>query len=215
MRRSVTPYILVFVAIMAGLGWSIFHGRTEFSQLGAVRRVESAPSRIHARLLVRYDSPPVVEEEYRMSDIEGISTYEYRIRTDAGRQTTITAPPHAVFDVSFFFGKIDQLGVWNLMDKPPRGNTAVHYTIYVKQYADFQHGDRTITFTDPHYWATTGGRQFHIDLSQNSPRDLLRMSSTTLMDPRYEQIIAEFRKFGPQEFKERVEKARASAFAAK
>ncbi|MDP9025795.1 MAG: hypothetical protein M3N13_10530 [Candidatus Eremiobacteraeota bacterium] len=215
MRRSVAPFVVAFAVIMIVIGWYIYHSNNEFTHLASVARVKAAPSRIYARLLVHYDKPPVYEEEYRMQDVEGLSTFDYRIRTYDGKQITITAPPHAMYDVSFFFGKIDQLGVWTLMNRPPRGNSDVHYTIYVKQLADFQQGDRTVTFTDPHYWATTAGRQFHIDLSKNAPKDLLTMKSTTLADPRYAQVVTEFRAFGPATFKERVKKARASAFGTK
>ncbi len=212
MRRSVTPFILVFAIVMAILGWFVYHGRNEFSRLASVSRMKASPSQIYLRLLIHYDNPPVYEEEYRMKDIEGVSTFDYRIRTYNGKQITITAPAHAMYDVSFFYGKVDQQGIWKLVDKPPRGNASVHYTLYVKQLADYQQGDRTITFTDPHYWATTAGRQFQINLSKNSPTDLLKLQSTALADPRYQEIVAGFRAFGPPQFRERVAKARAAAF---
>ncbi|MEO9170015.1 MAG: hypothetical protein ABI282_08350 [Candidatus Baltobacteraceae bacterium] len=215
MRRSVAPFIVIFAAIMLVLGWFVYHGRNEFSHLSSISHARSAPSRIYVRLLIGYDKPPVYEEEYRMQDVEGVSTYDYRIRTYAGKQITITAPSRAMYDVSYFYGKVDQLGVWQIVNKPPLGNTAVHYTIYVKQLADYKQGTRTVTFTDPHYLATTAGRQFQIDLSKNDPRDLLKMKSTALADPRYAQIVSEFRKFGPPQFRARVEAARASAFGKK
>lgn len=204
--------ILVFAIIMAILGYRVYHGHTEFSRLGAVSHVIQAPSQIYCRLLVSYDKPPVYEEEYRMQDIEGMSTFEYRIRTYDGKQITIKAPPHEMYDVSYFYGKLDQDGVWQLVNQPPRGNTNVHYTVYVKQLADYKQGERTITFTDPHYWATTGGRQFQIDLSKNKPGDLLKMQSTVLENPHYLQIVNDFRDFGPDSFKARIARARASAF---
>lgn len=215
MRRSVTPFILVFAAIMLVLGWFVYHGRNEFSRLATVGHVKASPSRIYVRMTIDYDKPPVYQEEYRMQDIEGISTFDYRIRTYGGKQVTITAPPHAMYDVSFFFGKIVQLGVWKLTNKPDRGNDTAHYAIYVKQAADYREGDRTITFTDPHYWATTAGRQFHINLAKTSPNDLLKLQSSTLADPSYQQIVDEFHKFGPPSFRERVAAARASAFGTK
>jgi len=112
--------------------------------------------------------------------------------------------------VSFFFGKLVQDGVWDLMDKPPRGNTDAHYTVYVKQLADFKQGDRTITFTDPHYWATTAGRQYTIDLRKTNPNDLLKLSSTQLADPHYQEIVNDFRAFGPPAFRAKVAQVRAA-----
>ena len=211
MRRSVAPFIVAFAVIMAILGWFVYHGRNEFSRLASVGHVKASPSQIYVRMLVHYDKPPIYEEEYRMQDVEGLSTFDYRIRTYDGKQVTITAPPHAMYDVSYFFGKIDQLGVWQIVNQPPRGDTNAHYTIYVKQLADYKQGDRTITFTDPHYWATTAGRQFQINLAKNNPKDLLKMQSSSLADPRYAEIVDEFRKFGPPAFRERVAKARAAA----
>jgi hypothetical protein len=114
-----------------------------------------------------------------------------------------------MYDVSFFFGRLDQDGVWQIVNQPPRGNTDVHYTVYVKQLADFKQGDRTITFTDPHYWATTAGRQYSIDLSKESPNDLLKLKSTELADDRY-QKVDDFRSFGPESFRTKIADARAS-----
>ena len=56
-------------------------------------------------------------------------------------------------------------------------------------------GQRTVTFTNPQYWATKAGRQFEIDLSKGVPKDLLRMQSSQVADPRYEQIVIDFREF--------------------
>lgn len=213
MRRFPVGWaLLIFVIIMAVIGWRVYYGRTEFSRVNTVSHVQHAPSELYARLLVAYDKPPVYEEEYKMQDVEGVSTFNYRIRTYNGKQLTITAPPAQMYDVSFFFGSLDQDGVWQLMNQPPRGDTTVHYTVYVKQLADYKKGERTITFTDPHFWATTAGRQFNIDLSKNSPKDLLKMQSSSLADPHYEKIVNDFRDFGPPVFKERIARARAAAF---
>ncbi|MBV8654905.1 MAG: hypothetical protein JO160_02600, partial [Candidatus Eremiobacteraeota bacterium] len=79
--------------------------------------------------------------------------------------------------------------------------------------ADYKQGERTVTFTDPHYWAVTAGRQYSIDLSKQSPNDLLKMQSTAVADPRYEQIVRDFREFGPDEFRANVAAAQARARA--
>jgi len=103
-----------------------------------------------------------------------------------------------------------QDGVWDLMNRPPRGDTSVHYTIYVKQKADFKQGDRTVTFTDPHYWATTAGRQYTIDLRKTNPNDLLKLQGTQLADPRYQKVVDDFRAFGPPNFRAKIAALRAS-----
>ena len=150
-----------------------------------------------------------------MQDVEGVSTFQYRIRSYNCREITIKAPPSAITDVSFFFGKLEQDGIWQMTDKSPLPNASATYTVYVKQLADYKQGDRTVTFTDPHYWAVTAGHQFHIDLSKQNPNDLLKMQSAAIADPRYEQVVRDFRQFGPDEFRKNVETAQARARMAK
>ena len=210
MRRFSIPLAIAIFSIVAiVIGWFVY-APGELATWQKIGIASKAPSRIYARMSIRYDKPPIYEEEYAMSDIEGVSTFEYRIRGYSGKQITITAPPAAVYDVSFFFGKLQQDGVWRLMNKPPRGNTTAHYTIYVKQVVDFKHGSRTITFTDPHYWATTAGRQYHIDLSKQKPTDLLTLTGTALADPHYAKVVADFRAFGPKAFRSKIARVRAS-----
>jgi hypothetical protein len=204
--------ILVFSVAMGIWGYN-FYSPAEFGRLHSVAHVRSAPSRLYARLLVRYPKPPIFEEEYRMSDVEGVSTFDYRIRGFNGRQVTVTAPKAAVYDVSFFFGKLVQDKVWELVDLPPRPDPDAYYTVYVQQFADFKNGDRTVKFTNPQYWATTAGRQFAIDLSKQNANDLLKLQSTSLANPHYQAVVDDFRAFGPDEFRRNVENARARVLA--
>jgi hypothetical protein len=208
-RYPVTIFIVVLSAITAAFIFLQFRN-AETAKVNQVVDVTKQRSEIYARMLVHYDKPPVYEEEWRLQDVEGVSTYEYRIRGYNGKQITITAPKRRMYDVSFFFGRLDQDGVWQIVNQPPRGNTDVHYTVYVKQLADFKQGDRTITFTDPHYWATTAGRQYSIDLSKESPNDLLKLKSTELADDRYQKVVDDFRSFGPESFRTKIADARAS-----
>ncbi len=215
MRRSPLALILTVVSIALVFIGVLVTWKGATKRMDAVARIGNAPSVIHARLTIRYDKPPIYEEEYRMQDVQGVSSFDYRIRTYAGKQITIAAPKRKVFDVSFFFGALDQDGVWKLVDQPPRGNTAIHYTVYVKQQVDFKQGERTITFTDPHYWATTAGQQFNIDLSKNAPSDLLKMKSTALANPHYQMVVNDFLTFGPPSFRKRIEAVRAQLHAPK
>jgi len=206
--------IFIFT-VAAGVWGYFFYTAGEMRRIADVAHVSKAPSELYARMLVRYDKPPIYEEEYRMQDVEGVSTFTYRVRGYNGRQVTVTAPPAAVYDVSFFFQRLDQIGVWQIVNKPPLADADAHYTIYVKQLADYKQGDRTVTFTSPHYWATTGGHQFHIDLSKQNPSDLLKMQSTTLADPRYETIVNGFLAFGPDEFRANIARAKADVEGAR
>ncbi len=210
MRRLPLLQIFIILVIVAGLvaGWRIY-GPGEMGRFAPVRRAQSAPSGLYARMTIRYPKPPIYEEAYRMQDVDGVSSFEYRVRGYGCAQITIKAPAGPMFDVSFFFGRLDQDGIWQLVNRPPRPNPDAYYTVYVKQVADFKQGDRTVTFTDPHYWATTAGRQYQIDLSKQNPNDLLHMQSTQLADPAYQTIVADFRNFGPPEFRANVAKARA------
>jgi hypothetical protein len=200
----------IFALVVVSGFWAYnFYTAGEMHRWHDVGRVSKEPSELYARLTIRYDKPPIYEEEYSMQDIEGISSFTYRVRGYNGKQVTISAPPAAVYDVSFFFQRLDQIGVWQIVNRAPLADADAHYTIYVKQLADFKQGERTVTFTSPHYWAVAAGRQYQIDLSKQNPSDLLKMQSTQLADPRYETIVNGFRAFGPEEFRNNVAHAQA------
>jgi hypothetical protein len=204
MRRFPIEIVIVALCVVALiLGWRIY-GAGEMGRFAPVIHAQKAPSALYARLTIHYAKPPIDTEEYRMSDIEGVSSFTYSIRGDDGREITVKAPPARVYDVSFFFGRLVQDGVWELVNRPSLPDANAHYTVFVKQLADYQHGQRTVTFTDPQYWATKAGRQYTIDLSKGVPRDLLHVQSTEVTDPRYVQIIKDFRGFGPDVFRHNV-----------
>lgn len=204
MRRFPIEIVIVALCVVALiLGWRIY-GAGEMGRFAPVIHAQKAPSALYARLTIHYTRPPIDTEEYRMSDVEGVSSFAYSIRGYDGRQITVNAPPARVYDVSFFFGRLVQDGVWELVNRASLPNANAHYTVFVKQLADYQHGQRTATFTDPHYWATKVERQYTIDLSKGVPRDLLHVQSTEVADPRYEQIIKDFRDFGPDVFRHNV-----------
>jgi hypothetical protein len=209
MRRfPIGILIIVISAVMLILGWRIY-GAGEMGRFGPAIHAQKAPSALYARMTVRYVKPPIYQEEYRMSDVEGISTFLYRIRGTNGHEITVTAPPARVYDVSFFFGRLTQDGIWQLVNREPLPNADAHYTIFVRQVVDYQHGERTVTFTNPEHWATTTSRQVQIDLSKGVPSDLLHVQSSQVADPRYLQIVNDFRNFGPDEFRQNVAGAQA------
>ncbi|MGA8534528.1 MAG: hypothetical protein WB615_10510 [Candidatus Tumulicola sp.] len=202
-------FIVVLTAIFLVIGWKVYGGLHPVAGLG---HAQKAPSQLYARMSIRYTKPPLFEEEYRMQDIEGISTFEYRVRSYNCKEISVKAPPGKVHDVSFFFGGLDQDGIWQMVNLPPLADTDAHYTVYVKQLADFKQGERTVTFTDPKYWAARSPhRQFRLDLSNQKASDLLRMQSQVTGDPRYEKIVEDFRTFGPDEFRKNVAAAQARA----
>lgn len=209
MRRfPIEIFIVVVAVVMLILGWKIY-GAGEMGRFAPAIHAQKAPSQLYARLEIRYPKPPILTETYRMSDVEGVSRFTYEIRSYNGRLITVTAPAARVYDVSFFFGRLDQDGVWQLLNRPPRPNPDARYTVWVKQLADYKQGERTVTFTNPQYWATKITRQYAIDLSKGVPRDLVHLASTAQADTRYEQIVKDFRDFGPDEFKRNVADAQA------
>jgi hypothetical protein len=212
-RRFPLIEILVVVAAIALLafGWQFEKKRYNYAPAIHAQR---APSALYARMTIRYTKPPFYSEAYATQDVEGVSSFSYEIRSYGCREITVKAPAAEVTDVSFFFGKLVQDGIWQMIDKAPLPNATAFYTVYVKQLADYKEGNRTVTFTNPEYWATTAGRQYTLDLSKINPKnaaDLLRVQSTQVSDPRYEQVVQDFRQFGPDEFRRNVGLAQARA----
>ncbi len=202
--------MVTLAAILAvALGWLLF-SKTESNRYEAARKVATAYSDERLGLVISYAAGPIQSETYRMEDRNGVSTSEYHVSGRNGLTINVTTLPQETFDVSFFFEKAVADGIWDLRSRPPRGSAAERYTIDVYQLNAGQHGSHAFTFTDPHYWATTGGHQFTIHLDRNKPvPDLLRMSSTTLVEPRYGKLIEDFTSFGTPTFRQKVAAARA------
>ena len=205
MPKNAVPWFITILAVAAVvIGWIMFVPQ-EKQRAEAVRRVKNSTSDVHLRMSVKYDSGKIDSEEYRMEDLNGRSHAVYQITASSGKTYTITSPTSATYTVPFFFEKLVADGIWKITNQPPRGNTNAHYTVQIQQAVQNERGSRTILFTDPHYLATTAGRQFHIHLDKNKPTpDLLKMSSTALADPRYQQIVDDFRNFGTPAFRKNV-----------
>ena len=202
---AIFGFTVIFLA--AGLyfiKWQDF----DFGNKRAVDRVLNSQTVLDLSLDIKYDKPPIYRETYHFRNDNGVSTAQYRIQGYSGKVVTITQPRDKTYAVTFLFQEVVQDGIWKLMNKPPVGDTSKLYTLNVYQLADKEHGSRTITFTDPQYWATTAGRQYHIVLSKSSPvPDLTKLDSTTLADPRYNQIVNAIRSFGTPAFHARIAQA--------
>lgn len=156
-------------------------------------------------LTIRRQDGPIALEEYRMDDQSGLSTSEYRAVNRKGLTIRVEALPHETTDVPFLFDKLVQAGIWELRSKPPRGDTSTSYAVDVYQLTDGKHGSHAFGFTDPHYWATTGGHQYTIHLDRDKPvPNLLSMSSTVLVEPRYQKIVDAFVGYGSDAFRAKV-----------
>lgn len=209
MGRTIVAWAIAVAAIVAVAG----AGRQIFSATQAVRRSEvqsisRSPSSIRLTLRLDYERGPVQEESYAMVDDNGRSDASYAV-TDRHGTTARFHETIAGYGVSFLFDRLVSDGIWEVTDRPPRGDTTIRYTVAVDQTVQDQHGMRTITFTDPHYWATTAGRQYQIHLDKGKPvPDLLTLGSTSVADPRYERIVGDFRSFGSAKFKATIRTAR-------
>ncbi len=214
MRRNPIP-LLVFLATIVGLGAAYaYFQATQTGRYEHARSVLAERSEIRLRMTVQYDAGPLVSEDYEMSDIEGTSHITYRVAGRNGTQIAIEERPRKTLEaganVAFLFDELVVDGIWELRSKPPRGDTATHYEIEIAQISGTGHGSHRFDFTDPHYWATTGGHQFHIKLAKGKPiPDLLQLSSTTLVEPRYGELVAAFRAFGPPSLRAKIAAARA------
>lgn len=209
MRFPVSWFIGVLVLVMGVMAWFIFAG-PESARYHAVKQVRGSTSDVHLSMTVTYDSGLIDSEEYTMEDLNGRSRAAYRITNTKGKTYTIESPMTATMTVPVLFQTLEQDGIWKISNRPQRGNTAAHYTLHVSQIVQNEHGSRTVTFTDPHYLATTAGRQFHIHLDRNKPTpNLLSLSSTSLADPRYQQLVNDFREFGTPNFRKKVAQVQA------
>jgi hypothetical protein len=207
--------IFIFVVVFVVLG-TIFIQWPDFQHKREVARIGRSASVLDLSLKIQYDKPPVYLEQYTMHNDNGVSTVQYKVQGYSGKVVTITMPPDKTYAVTFFFEQVVQDGIWQLTNKPLAGDTDAHYTLHIHQVADLQQGSRTITFTDPHFWAVQAGRQYRIQLTQSSPvPDLTKLQSTSLADPRYEKIVQAFRAFGPPSFRQKVAQAQALVRASK
>jgi hypothetical protein len=204
MRRPWLPtalFVFAIVFLLAGflIKWPDFQNKPQ------VEKVLQAPTVLDLHLTIAYANPPIYQEQYVIRNDNGLSTAQYKITGYSGKVVTITIPPAKRYDMTFFFDDVVADGIWQLTNRPPRGNSDIRYTLYVHEMVNREQGSRMVTFTDPHYWAVTAGRQYEIHLSPNSPTpDLMKLQSTSLADPRFEKIVRAFRSFGPASFRQKI-----------
>jgi hypothetical protein len=208
--RNPVPW---FIFIIAVVGISLMMWYFFFEHAGEsakVRAVARSASDIKLGMQIHHANGPISDEFYSMEDKNGLSTSQYRAVSRNGTTIRVDALPRETVDVAFLFGRAVTDGIWELQDRPLRGDATMRYTVDVYQLTNGKHGSHRFSFTDPHYWATTGGHQFHIHLDKNKPvPDLLRMSSTVVVEPRYERLVRDFLAFGTTQFKDKVVQAQA------
>src|SRR5579885_1797669 len=209
MRRFPTTPVIVVLAIIGIVGgWRLFSGN-ETQRYQAVQQVRNQRSELHFGEAITHDKGPIAREEWRLDNVNGKSVASYTAQNRAGSRIAKFSEPIEGYDVTFTFEKLVQDGIWELHTRPLKGNTDNVYTITVSQVAGDRSGSHKFTFADPHYLATTAGREYAIHLDKNKPvPDLLTLKSTSTADPRYQKMVDDFAAFGPPRFKKTVAAAR-------
>ena len=209
-RAAIVPLGIVVLTVLAAVGaWRIYWP-IESQRYVRTQAVERSPSVIRIVYRVVHQRGPIGREELTFTNNNGKAQVAYEGTNQAGSLIARFAESVAGYDVANLFGEVERDGVWELTTRPPRGDTNTVYTITVYQSTDFKHGSHTFSFTDPHYWATTAGRQYHIQLSKDKPvPDLLKLDSTSLADPRFQKLVDDFAAFNPPGFRATLASARA------
>jgi hypothetical protein len=208
MRRfPVTAFIIVIAIVAAVGGWMLF-AKTEHDRYVAVQRVRASYSEFHLRYQITHDDGPLAREVWTMANVNGASSASYAV-TDRKGTTATFDEPIAGYDVTFLFDKLVQDGIWELHSRSGKGVSHEIYAVDISQTADTKKGSHHFEFTNPHYLATTAGREYHIHLDPHKPvPDLLMLQSVATADPRYLKIVDDFESFGSPGFKQTIVAAR-------
>jgi hypothetical protein len=210
MRRFPTTLVIVALAVVGLItGWQLFY-RSETTRFSQVQTVRNQRSELHLRETVTHAKGPIARETWQLDNVNGVSAAAYSAENRAGTRVAKFTEPIQGYDVTFAFEKLVQDGIWELQTRPLRGNTDTVYDVTVRQVDGNRSGSHRFVFADPHYLATTAGRQYEIHLDKNKPvPDLVTLQSTSTADARYGKIVDDFASFGPPRFKKTVAAARA------
>ena len=209
MRRFPTTIFAIVVTIIGVIiGWRLFYPG-ESQRYAGVKTVLHQRSELHFSETVLHRKGPIAREEWRLDNVNGKSTASYVAQNRAGTRLARFVEPIEGYDVTFSFEALVRDGIWELQTRPLRGNTDDIYDIGVAQVAGDRQGRHRFVFADPHYLATTAGRQYEIHLDKNKPvPDLITLNSTSTADSRYQKMVDDFAAFGPPRFKKTVAAAR-------
>lgn len=208
MRRfPTTPLIIILVLIATIVGWRLF-AHNEHERYVAVNRVRQSRSEVRIEYSVEHLNGRIAKEVWDLQNINGRSVASYAV-TDRRGNVARFDEPVVNYDVTFAFEKLVQDGIWELQSRPLRGKGGAIYRVHIAQVADVASGQHTFVFTDPHYLATSAGREYHIHLDRNKPvPDLLHLDSTSTDDNRYQKMVDDFNGFGSPRFKRTIADAR-------
>ena len=209
-RSSIIPLGIVALTIVAVIGAWWIYWPIESQRYTATRAVTKTSSMIRLVYTVSHQHGPVGREKLTFTNDDGKAQVVYEGTNHDGTLIARFTEPVDGYEVANLFGQTVSDGIWDLGSMPPRGDTGTTYTVTVYQLTDNQSGTHTFSFTDPHYWATTAGRQYHIQLSKDKPvPDVLKLDSTSLADPRFQKVVDDFSGFNAPGFRATLAKARA------
>lgn len=210
MRRNLVPLLIAALGLLGlALGWKMF-AASEADRYVRTKAVRVQRTEIRLTYVVSHARGKISREEFTFTNIEGRSSASYAGTSRSGTTIARFTSPIKNYDVTYLFDQVVHDGIWELASKPPRGDTTTSYDIAIAQRAGEASGQHRFAFTDPHYWATTGGQQFRIHLDKTKPTpDLLQMKSTSLTEVRYGTIVKDFEAFGTPVFRTTLAKARA------
>jgi hypothetical protein len=208
-RSSIVPLAIVALTIVAAIGGWLIYWPIESQRYAATRAVSNSPSVIRLVYTVTHQHGPIGRETLTFTNNNGKAKVAYEGTNHDGTLIARFTQPVDGYEVAKLFGETVRDGVWDLRSVPPRGDTSTTYTVSVFQLTDNKSGSHTFSFTDPHYWATTAGRQYHIQLSKDKPvPDILKLDSTSLAEPRFQKVVADFSGFNAPGFRATLTKAR-------
>jgi len=206
-RFPTTRVILAVTAIAIIGGWFLFAGQ-EHARFAAVDQVRKQRSEIRIAYSVDHERGRLAREEWQFANLNGRSTASYAAIDRNGTRATFDES-EAGYDVTFLFDKLVADGIWELQTRPFRGNGTDVHMVRIAQVTGTQSGAHTFAFSDPHYLATTAGREYHIHLDRSKPvPDLLRLDSVSSADPRYLKIVDDIEGFGSPRFRAAIDEAR-------
>ena len=213
--RSFIPLAIVVLTIAAAIGAWLIYFPSESQRYNATRSVSRTSSVIRIEFTVAHQRGAIGREKFTFTNDNGHADVAYEGTNLAGTLVARFTEPLDGYLVANLFGQVVRDGIWDLRTMPPRGDTTTTYTISVYQLTDNKSGNNRFTFTDPHYWATTGGRQYRIHLDKNKPvPDLLKLQSTSLAEPRFAALVQDFENFSAPGFRATLATARAKLRAA-
>jgi len=214
-RFPIVPVAIVALTIAAAIGAWVIYWPIESQRYVATRAVVRSPSIIRLVYTIKHERGAIGQETFTFSNVDGNAKVAYEGTNHTGTLVARFTEPLEGYEVANLFGEVDRDGIWELPTMPPRGDTSTSYTVSVYQSTDNKDGSHRFSFTDPHYWATTGGRQYHIHLDKNKPvPDLLKLQSTSLAEPRFGKLVNDFERFNAPGFRATLATARAKLRAA-